>query len=86
MVVNTFGVSVAIEKIGWRLYLIYICWQVVELVTVYFFFPEVSFHFLIVCIHASTKSCSLFIPHRPQEEVSRNYRKSSTTRTQSRQA
>lgn len=42
MVVNTFGVSVAIEKIGWKLYLIYICWQVIELVTVYFFFPEVS--------------------------------------------
>ncbi|KAL1589451.1 hypothetical protein WHR41_01848 [Cladosporium halotolerans] len=42
MVVNTFGVSVAIEKIGWRLYLIYICWQVVELVTLYFFFPETA--------------------------------------------
>lgn len=42
MVVNTFGVSIAIEKIGWKLYLIYICWQVIELVTVYFFFPEVS--------------------------------------------
>lgn len=42
MVVNTFGVSIAIEKIGWKLYLIYICWQVIELVTVYLFFPEVS--------------------------------------------
>lgn len=50
MVVNTFGVSVAIEKIGWKLYLIYICWQVIELVTVYLFFPEVSNTALLIRI------------------------------------
>jgi len=37
MVVNTYGISVGIAKIGWRLYLVYIVWIVVELVVIYFF-------------------------------------------------
>lgn len=40
MIVNTYGISVGMEKIGWRLYLVYIGWICVELVTVYFFFVE----------------------------------------------
>lgn len=42
MVVNTYGISVGIEKIGWKLYLVYIGWICVELVIIYFvsfFFP-----------------------------------------------
>lgn len=49
MVVNTYGISVGIEKIGWKLYLVYIGWICVELVIIYF----VSF-FL--------SSCPLFLP------------------------
>lgn len=36
MVVNTYGISVGIEKIGWKLYLVYIGWICVELVLIYF--------------------------------------------------
>lgn len=43
MVVNTYGISVGIEKIGWKLYLVYIGWICVELVIIYF----VSFFFLL---------------------------------------
>lgn len=40
MVVNTYGISVGIEKIGWKLYLVFIGWICVELVLIYFFFVE----------------------------------------------
>ena len=42
MVVNTYGISVGIAKIGWKLYLVYIIWICVELVTIYFFFVETA--------------------------------------------
>lgn len=42
MVVNTYGISVGIEKIGWKLYIIYIAWQIVELFVIYFFFVETA--------------------------------------------
>ncbi|KAH6648093.1 general substrate transporter [Truncatella angustata] len=42
MVVNTFGISVGMEAIGWKLYLVYIGWIVVELVVIYFFFVETA--------------------------------------------
>jgi len=42
MVVNTYGISVGIAKIGWKLYLVYIVWIVVELVVIYFFFVETA--------------------------------------------
>jgi MFS family permease len=35
MVVNTYGISVGIEKIGWKLYLVYIVWICIELATIY---------------------------------------------------
>lgn len=35
MVVNTYGISVGIAKIGWRLYLVYIVWICVEIATIY---------------------------------------------------
>ena len=42
MVVNTYGISVGIAKIGWKLYLVYIVWIVVEMVVIYFFFVETA--------------------------------------------
>jgi hypothetical protein len=42
MVVNTYGISVGIAKIGWKLYLVYIAWICVELVIIYFFFVETA--------------------------------------------
>jgi len=42
MVVNTYGISVGIETIGWKLYLVYIVWIVIELIIVFFFFVETA--------------------------------------------
>ncbi|EKD13962.1 lactose permease [Drepanopeziza brunnea f. sp. 'multigermtubi' MB_m1] len=42
MVVNTYGISVGIEKIGWKLYLVYIGWIGVEMAIIYFFFVETA--------------------------------------------
>lgn len=36
IMVNTYGISVGIDKIGWKLYLVYIGWICVELVVIYF--------------------------------------------------
>lgn len=35
LMVNTFGISVGIEKIKWRLYVVYIVWIVIEMAVVY---------------------------------------------------
>lgn len=40
IIVNVYGISVGIGKIGWRLYLVYIIWICIEIVVIYFFFPE----------------------------------------------
>ncbi|KAM5356877.1 hypothetical protein ACJ41O_003523 [Fusarium nematophilum] len=37
---NTFGVSVGIKKIGWKLYVIYICWIAFEIILIFFLFVE----------------------------------------------
>lgn len=42
MVVNTYGISVGIEKIGWKLYLVYIVWIGIEMLVIYFFFVETA--------------------------------------------
>lgn len=42
MIVNTFGISVGIKEIGWRLYLVYIIWIAIEIVVIYLFFPETA--------------------------------------------
>jgi MFS family permease len=42
MVVNTYGISVGMEAIGWKLYLVYIAWICVEIVVIYFFFVETA--------------------------------------------
>lgn len=42
MVVNTYGISVGIAAIEWKLYLVYIAWICVELVLIYFFFVETA--------------------------------------------
>ncbi|KAH6679017.1 general substrate transporter [Halenospora varia] len=42
MVVNTYGISVGIAKIGWKLYIVYIVWICIEIATIYFFFVETA--------------------------------------------
>lgn len=42
MVVNTYGISVGISKIEWRLYLVYIIWICIEILIIYFFFVETA--------------------------------------------
>ena len=42
MVVNTYGISVGIEEISWRLYLVYIGWICVEIGIIYFYFVETA--------------------------------------------
>ncbi|GIK01960.1 hypothetical protein Aspvir_006003 [Aspergillus viridinutans] len=42
IMVNTYGVSIGISEIGWKLYLVYIIWIVVEMVIIYFFFVETA--------------------------------------------
>lgn len=37
---NTFGVSVGISVLKWKLYIIYICWIAFEIVIIWFFFVE----------------------------------------------
>jgi MFS family permease len=39
---NTFGISVGISTLGWKLYLVFIGWQVVELLVVFFLFVETA--------------------------------------------
>lgn len=42
MVVNTYGISVGIQKLGWKLYLVYIGWICVEMAVIYIFFVETA--------------------------------------------
>ncbi|KAH9860718.1 hypothetical protein J1614_012050 [Plenodomus biglobosus] len=42
MVVNTYGISVGMEKIQWRLYLVFIGWICVEIAVIFFFFVETA--------------------------------------------
>lgn len=42
MVVNTYGISVGIEAIAWRLYIVYCVWIAVEMVVIYFLFVETA--------------------------------------------
>ncbi|KAH7402122.1 general substrate transporter [Phaeosphaeria sp. MPI-PUGE-AT-0046c] len=42
MVVNTYGISVGMKAIGWKLYLVYIGWICVELLVIFFFFVETA--------------------------------------------
>ncbi|KAF2854865.1 MFS lactose permease-like protein [Plenodomus tracheiphilus IPT5] len=42
MVVNTYGISVGMEKIKWKLYLVFIGWICVEIAIIYFFFVETA--------------------------------------------
>ncbi|EWZ28165.1 lactose permease [Fusarium oxysporum Fo47] len=42
MIVNTFGISVGIREIQWKLYLVYIIWIAIEIVVIFFFFPETA--------------------------------------------
>ena len=40
MIVNTYGIAVGIEEIGWKLYVVYDVWITIEIAIMYFFFPE----------------------------------------------
>lgn len=42
MVVNTYGISVGIEAIAWKLYIVYCVWIAIEIVVIYFFFVETA--------------------------------------------
>ena len=42
MIVNTYGIAVGIEVIKWKLYIIYVVWMTLEIVFMYFFFPETA--------------------------------------------
>jgi sugar porter (SP) family MFS transporter len=42
IMVNTYGISEGMAAIGWRLYIVYIVWIVVEIVVIYFFFVETA--------------------------------------------
>jgi len=38
--INTFGLPVALQKIGWKVYLIFLFWDALEVVVIYFFLVE----------------------------------------------
>ncbi|KAF8073785.1 general substrate transporter [Lyophyllum atratum] len=38
--INTFGLPVALEKIGWKVYVIFLVWDLFELIVIYFFVVE----------------------------------------------
>jgi hypothetical protein len=42
IMINTYGISVGMEKIGWKLYLVYIGWICIEIITIYFLFVETA--------------------------------------------
>ncbi|KAH7124764.1 lactose permease [Dactylonectria macrodidyma] len=42
MVVNTWGISEGISKLGWKLYVIYIVWIGIEMAIIYFWFVETA--------------------------------------------
>ncbi|OLN87032.1 Lactose permease 19 [Colletotrichum chlorophyti] len=42
IMVNTYAVSVGIQKITWKLYIVYIGWICIELAIIYFFFVETA--------------------------------------------
>ncbi|KAK7455015.1 hypothetical protein Landi51_03224 [Colletotrichum acutatum] len=42
IMINTYGISVGMEKIAWKLYLVYIAWICIEMAIIYFFFVETA--------------------------------------------
>ncbi|KAM0326602.1 hypothetical protein ACHAQA_006471 [Verticillium albo-atrum] len=42
IMVNSYGISVGMEKIGWKLYIVYIVWICIEMVIIFFFFVETA--------------------------------------------
>ncbi|KAH9480303.1 Lactose permease [Psilocybe cubensis] len=38
--INTFGLPVALQKLGWKVYLIFLIWDVFEVIVIYFFVVE----------------------------------------------
>ena len=42
MVINTYGISEGMAKIGWKLYIVYCGWLAVEIIIIYFFAVETA--------------------------------------------
>ncbi|MBE3047855.1 MFS transporter, partial [Candidatus Bathyarchaeota archaeon] len=42
MILNTYGIAVGIKVIGWKLYVIFVVWISIEVVFMYFYFPETA--------------------------------------------
>ncbi|KAK2040080.1 general substrate transporter [Colletotrichum somersetense] len=42
IIINTYGISVGIEKLGYKLYIVYIGWICIEIAIIYFFFVETA--------------------------------------------
>ncbi|KFH46093.1 Lactose permease-like protein [Hapsidospora chrysogenum ATCC 11550] len=42
MVINTYGISEGMAKIGWKLYIVYCAWIAVEIIIIYFFAVETA--------------------------------------------
>jgi len=38
--VNTYGAPIGLKKIGWRIYIIYAAWNLIQTAWIYFFFVE----------------------------------------------
>ncbi len=38
--INTYGTPIGLQNIGWRMYIIYTVWNVVQAAWIYFFFVE----------------------------------------------
>lgn len=43
---NTYVNPIALDSIGWKYYIVYCVWIIVEIATVYFIFPETKGHSL----------------------------------------
>jgi hypothetical protein len=37
---NTYAIPVALEKIGWKTYLVFVAWDIIETICIYFFAVE----------------------------------------------
>ena len=43
---NTFAIPVALERVTWKIYFLYIAWDVFQWIFIYFFFVETKGHTL----------------------------------------
>jgi sugar porter (SP) family MFS transporter len=55
LLANQFGVSVALERIAWRTYIVFTVWCAIQAVIIYFFIPETK-NRTVSCIHRNSLS------------------------------